>query len=404
MRHPPRGARHALALLRPVLLLALTAALPARAAEHDSTPLPIGYVEIANDPRYAEDHSYARIKLRPEGRPFAGAEVALAESEMIGQVIGVSFDLERFQGLTVEDIAARIADWAGAGRRFVIADLPADELVAVADAFAGSEVLLINAAASEARLRGADCRANIVHTIPSVDMTTDALVQYLAARRWLRILVLEGPFAADAEMVASLRHSAAKFGAEIVDVKPFLLTNDPRAREQSNVALMTGGADYDVIFVADTDGEFGRYVPYATNLPRPVVGTTGLIPTAWHWSWERHGAPQLNSRFEEHADWRMGDLDWAAWIAVKAIVQSAMRSGSAEFAPVQDYLLGEHMSLDAFKGNPTSFRAWDHQLRQPILLATANAVIERAPIPGFLHATNDLDTLGRDAPETECRF
>ena len=72
-------------------------------------------------------------------------------------------------------------------------------------------------------------------------------------------------------------------------MKPFQLTNDPRFREQSNVALMTAGADYDVVFVADTDGEFGRYVPYQTNLPRPVVGTTGLVPAAWHWAWERKG-------------------------------------------------------------------------------------------------------------------
>jgi hypothetical protein len=41
-----------------------------------------------------------------------------------------------------------------------------------------------------------------------------------------------------------------------------------------------------------------------------------------------------------------------------------------------------------------SFRRWNHQLRQPILLATADAVIARAALPDFLHRTNALDTLG----------
>ncbi len=33
-----------------------------------------------------------------------------------------------------------------------------------------------------------------------------------------------------------------------------------------------------------------------------------------------------------------------------------------------------------------------------------NAVIGRAPLEGFLHQTNTLDTLGRDQPESACRF
>lgn len=37
-----------------------------------------------------------------------------------------------------------------------------------------------------------------------------------------------------------------------------------------------------------------------------------LIAAAWHWSWERHGAPQLNQRFERRAKRRMQGADWAA--------------------------------------------------------------------------------------------
>jgi hypothetical protein len=31
-------------------------------------------------------------------------------------------------------------------------------------------------------------------------------------------------------------------------------------------------------------------------------------------------------------------------------------------------------------------------------------VITDAPMPGFMHQTNVLDTLGYDQPETQCKF
>jgi ABC transporter substrate binding protein (PQQ-dependent alcohol dehydrogenase system) len=100
----------------------------------------------------------------------------------------------------------------------------------------------------------------------------------------------------------------------------------------------------------------------------------------------------------------MAGVDWGVWASVKAVVQSVLRAGSTEFGPVRDDMLGERLNLDGFKGNPMSVRSWDQQVRQPILLAGGNAVIARAPLEGFLHQTNDLDTLGYDAPETECRL
>ncbi len=55
-------------------------------------------------------------------------------------------------------------------------------------------------------------------------------------------------------------------------------------------------------------------------------------------------------------------------------------------------------------GAPANFRPWDNQLRQSILLHTRNAVIAKAPIDGFLHEKNNLDTLGIDARESTYRF
>jgi ABC transporter substrate binding protein (PQQ-dependent alcohol dehydrogenase system) len=145
-------------------------------------------------------------------------------------------------------------------------------------------------------------------------------------------------------------------------------------------------------------------LPYATILPRPVIGATGLTPTAWSWTWERYGGPQVSHRFEKRTGREMGAADWAAWLAVRALDDAVRGSHAGDTAAVDKYLLGPAMNIDGAKGPPLSFRAWDHQLRQPILLATADAVIAAAPMPGFLHQTNVLDTLGYDQPETKCKF
>jgi ABC transporter substrate binding protein (PQQ-dependent alcohol dehydrogenase system) len=64
----------------------------------------------------------------------------------------------------------------------------------------------------------------------------------------------------------------------------------------------------------------------------------------------------------------------------------------------------DRFELAAFKGVKLSFRPWDNQLRQPILLADARSLVSVSPQPGFLHEFSELDTLGIDRPETRCRL
>jgi ABC transporter substrate binding protein (PQQ-dependent alcohol dehydrogenase system) len=135
-----------------------------------------------------------------------------------------------------------------------------------------------------------------------------------------------------------------------------------------------------------------------------VVGSEGLVASAWHWAWERHGAPQLNARLEKHAGRKMAAPDWAAWMAVKTVVEAVVRTANAPFAVVSAYIKGDQITLDGFKGNRLGYRPWNNQLRQPLLLATHNAVIERAPIDGFLHQHNNMDTLGYDQRDSRCAF
>ena len=365
----------------------------------------IGYLELERDARYDETQAYARIQLRPRGRPFSGAEVGIADAEIIGDAIKVVFSIERRIGADPKGLVKEIESLSAEGVHFFLVDLPEIQLLDLADRVQGSNVLLLNVTSQADSLRGIDCRPNLLHLSPSYNMLADALVQYLVFKKWTKILLLEGPSILDEQIVRAVERAAARFGAEIIDKRPFLLSNDPREREKNNVALLTGGRrDYDVVYVADSYGEFGRYVPYQINRPRPVVGTAGLVADWWSWSWERHGAPQLNSRFERHTGRRMVGQDWSAWVGVKAIVQAVTRSKSTHFQAVSDYLRGERIKIDGVKGPSLSFRQWNNQLRQPILIGTHNAIIARAPLRGFLHEINDLDTLGDDARDTTCQF
>jgi len=112
----------------------------------------------------------------------------------------------------------------------------------------------------------------------------------------------------------------------------------------------------------------------------------------------------VNTRFQKLANGRrMEGMDWAAWIAVKMVVQSVLRTRSTDFPKQRQFILGD-AGFDGNKGVAVSVRPWDHQLRQAILLAAPYSVVANAPIEGFLHQTNTLDTLGDDERETPCHL
>jgi ABC transporter substrate binding protein (PQQ-dependent alcohol dehydrogenase system) len=100
----------------------------------------------------------------------------------------------------------------------------------------------------------------------------------------------------------------------------------------------------------------------------------------------------------------MEEEDYAAYLAVRALGEAATRTQSSDLATIKTYLLSEKFALQGYKGNPLSFRNWDGQLRQPVLLAAARSMVAVAPIEGFLHPKTELDTLGFDQPETQCQW
>jgi ABC transporter substrate binding protein (PQQ-dependent alcohol dehydrogenase system) len=400
----------ALALLAPASLPA-TAATTAAAA-----PIIIGLLQRDADARLDERRVALAYPGHPGGPASQAVELALKESAFALDAAGVAVRLETASAATPADAQAAAARLGRSGAVALIADLAPDALLAAAAA--APSLPIINAGEAADILRERDCRPNLFHTLPSERMRADALAQHLAARRWQRVLLLHGEAPADAPRTQAALASIKRHGLALAAQRPFKLSTDPRERDRANLLLLTGGVEYDVVWVVDGDGEFARALPYRTALPRPVVGDAGLVALAWAPRFERYGAPQLARRFERHAGRPMTGHDWAAWIAVKAVVQTVVDARVAKAggqrpheagapkpgAPAPAPALAPDAAIDGFKGVRLSFRAWDRQLRQPLLLGDGLGVVAIAPLDGFLHRTNALDTLGADAPEGLCRI
>jgi ABC transporter substrate binding protein (PQQ-dependent alcohol dehydrogenase system) len=262
--------------------------------------------------------------------------------------------------------------------------------------------LAINASSAQDTLR-AQCQPLALHTFPSQAMLADALAQYLAARSWRNVLLLQGAGPADAALVQAWQRASKRYGLKTTDTKTFKLSGDPRERDAANPKLLTADRNHDVVAVWDAEGEFARSLPYATQWPRPVLGSNGLTALAWHPQWERYGGPQLNRRFVKLAQRPMTGQDWAAWVGIKALVTAWVAEPKATPAQVATRLRSGQAQVDGFKGQPLSFRAWDGQLRQPVLLGHADGVTASAPMEGVLHPVDTLDTLGVDEKESPCK-
>lgn len=337
-----------------------------------------------------------------EGDGLAGLKLALADDNASGRFLGQTYALDSMTLSAKDDPAAALARLASSGIRFVVVDLPAETLIKLADSPPAKGLVILNAGAAEDSLRNAQCRRNVLHTIPSRAMSADALAQVLVRRNWKRWGMLVGSAPADSLYAEALRRAARKFGAKLVAEKPWTYTRDAQRTAEGEIALLTRDWSVDVVMVADEANEFGDSVPYNTFDPRPVAGTQGLTASAWHPTHDQWGATQLQNRFQALAHHPMTEKDFAAWAAGRAVGEAAMRARSAEPAKIEAAMRAEDFALAVFKGRAAAFRPWDGQLRQPILVNWARAVVTTAPQEGFLHPVTDLDTLGTDKGESTC--
>ena len=369
--------------------------------------VPIGYLKQ----EVKQPIPLSRLHVEPEDYGIAGAEMALKDNNTTGRFTKQEFTLDVERVPIGGDAVAVLQRLVDSGHHFVLVDANAETLLTLSDSVKGNDVLLFNVRAEDEALRQEECRANVLHTAPDRYMLADALAQYLVWKRWQRWLVVKGPFPEDLAYLEAIRRAAKRFGGTIVEEREYKETPGARRSDtgqlqvQRQMPVLTQGApSYDVVIVADEREVFGPYLPFRTYDPRPVAGTAGLVAASWHPAHEQWGATQMQNRFQRLAKRFMWPVDYQAWIAVRAIGEGTTRAASAEFAPVNAHIRSKDLSLAAFKGQKVTFRTWDGQMRQPILITGPDLPVSMSPQEGFLHEEAEVDTLGVDAPETKCKF
>lgn len=339
----------------------------------------------------------------PDDEGLQGARLGIKDNNAAGRFLGQDFQLQEVVVPVGGDLLGAAKILLNSGHQFLVVNLPTDDLLKVADLPEASEAVLFNAGSRNNNLREQDCRTNVLHTLPSRAMLTDALGQYLLYMKWKRWFLVSGNQPRDVRFANSLRRTAKRYGLKIVEDKQWTFGPDMRRLAQQEFPLFTQTAEeYDVLVVADEAGDFGEYLPYHTRDPRPVVGTQGLFPAAWHPVVEQWGAAQLQKRFHKLAKRSMSPMDYAAWVALRALSEGVTRTKSNDPHVVRSYLLGDQLKIAGFKGLSLSFRNWSGQLRQPISLMHPKALVTTSPQQGFLHPHTELDTLGFDGPESKC--
>lgn len=388
------------------ILTASTAMRSASAAE-EVAEVKIGILTLKRNKRF----SLSRLNYPANDDGIAGAEVAIIDNNTTGRFTKQKFSLTSARVSNKDDPVEAVKKIVDEGIAFVILDLPAESILKVSDAFKGQDVLFFNASAKDNALRQEQCRANVMHIALSRAMLADAIVQYLVVKKWTKLFLVQGVLPPDVEYADSIRHAARKFGAKIVDERKYAekrgssRTDGGHELIRKQMLVFTQGAkEHDVIVVADESELFGHYVPYRAWSPRPVVGTSGLTPKTFHVAHEQWGASQFQNRFLNKAKRLIKPVDYSAFIAVRLIGEAATRSDSVQFKPMSDYLKGPDVAIPGFKGQKMTFRDWNYQLRQPIMLTDRNLAVSWSPQEGFLHQKSRLDTLGFDKPESKCKL
>ena len=184
-----------------------------------------------------------------------GADLAISDNNTTGEFTGQHFSLKKFivppDGNIIDVFNLNIA-----GKfQYIVVNAPAERLNQLADLPASKQALLFDVATRDDALRNEQCRSNVLHLLPDRAMRADALAQYMLKKRWIKWFLVIGATQEDRLFADAIRRATKRFGIEIVQEKTWEHTFDARRTVQSDVAVFSQIDDYDVLVVADEQGE-----------------------------------------------------------------------------------------------------------------------------------------------------
>ncbi|MDB5780054.1 MAG: amino acid/amide transporter substrate-binding protein family, partial [Polaromonas sp.] len=133
------------------------------------TAVTVAVVSQPGDARYAPRRLEQAYPGHPQGRPLAAARMAAEDAGVELEVLGLSLKVIELSVADAQALPAALAQLKATGVRHVLADLPAPalgQLVQLAPAALGG-AMVFNIGLEEDALRGEQCAAHLLHTLPS---------------------------------------------------------------------------------------------------------------------------------------------------------------------------------------------------------------------------------------------
>lgn len=144
-----------------------------------------------------------------------------------------------------------------------------------------------------------------------------------------------------------------------------------QAFASAGVTLVDTGSADAMLIDATNRGDAGGGMLRVALAPVPGQGDAAWV-AEWHASLVKFGASDLNERFTRAFHAPMTPQAWCAWVAVKAVVEAALRAAAADDACRALAAL----RFDGHKGVPLGFREED--LVQPLCLVVREHGREQA--------------------------
>ena len=205
-----------------LISLAFTSASYATTKTTTNLEVAIGY--LAYQP--AARPLLSNVIPEPTDTGLRGAELALVDNNSTGRFLKQHYSLSTDVSASAETLLAAALEQHAAGTRLFVVNAPQSVLRQLATQLPDS--LLFNAGSADDELRQAACLSNVLHTLPSDAMLTDALAQFMALRQWQRWLLIVGQAPEDIAYANALRRSAKRFGLKIIAEKTWDFSSDQR--------------------------------------------------------------------------------------------------------------------------------------------------------------------------------
>jgi len=337
--------------------------------------------------------------------------MGIKDNNTTGKFTNQNFELIEKNIMTQESAKEIFEEFRKNKYNFFVLNVSKDDFAKILTSNLIEDSIIINASLKDNDLRNENCNKNVLHTAPSYRMVADALIQFLKKKNWTKLLLISGANERDEQFANSIKISAKRFGLKITKEKKWDFSHDFRRTADLEIVKFTQGEKYEVLVLADegnsfgdSGNSFGDYIPYRTWKPTIVVGGEVLKPTSWHFAHEQWGGNQMQSRFLKDSKRLMTNIDFNSWVGVRTFGEAITRTKSLDTKVILEKIMDQKFNLAAYKGKPVSFRKWNGQLRQPILLVTPRALVSVSPQQGFVHPRTELDTLGIDESDSKCKL